>query len=95
MVAKNATATPEGTVVCWPMSATPFPDVMSGPNTEVNSTATHIEVMASDAHMSRASSHHARRVCVGASCATVVMSILLQVQPERRSRARPAHRGSR
>ena len=62
--AKNPTATPEGIVVKLPslLLAT-----MSGPKTDVNSTASQIVLIASDAHMSRASSHADLRIEEGRS----------------------------
>src|SRR5262245_13186761 len=74
--AKSAMATADGIVVLLPPASMLL---MSGPKSAVSSTTSHIAVIASDAHMSRASSHHGRPVAPEGSCEMVVMAYLLLV----------------
>ena len=64
MVAKSATATADGTLELVPPGVV---EVMFGPNIASNSTASHITLIASDAHISVIRSQ-AKRLSTEGSC---------------------------
>jgi len=70
MVAKSATATADGTLELVPPGVL---EMMSGPKIASNSTASHITVIASDAHISVIRSQE-NRLSTDGSCGIALMS---------------------
>src|SRR5689334_4990652 len=83
MVAKSATATADGTLELVPPGVV---EVMFGPKTASNSTASHITLIASDAHISVIRSQ-AKRSTEG-SCGTTVISTSFRAAPASQAAAR-------